>query len=125
MDAIIYIAALSGVSYELHEAAIVDGAGKFKRILHIDLPSITPTIVTILILNMGRIMNVSFEKVLLMQSSVNIKVSEVIATYVYSRGIQGGQYSFTTAVTIFNSLINTTLILIVNAISKKFDNGLW
>lgn len=125
-NAIIYIAALSGISGDLHEAAIVDGAGKFKRVLHVDLPGIMPTIVTMLILNMGQIMNISFEKVLLMQTPVNLSVAEVISTYVYARGIQGGQYSFSTAVTLFNSLINTFMIVTVNGIVRKVsDKSLW
>ena len=127
-NSIIYIAALSSVSNELHEAAQIDGASRFKRILHIDLPSILPTAVTLLILNCGHIMSVGFEKVFLMQNPLNLKYSEVISTYVYKIGIAsgGGDFSYSTAIGLFNSVINFILILTVNAISKKIsETSLW
>lgn len=125
-SAIIYIAALSGVSPELHEAAIMDGASKFQRIIHVNLPAIMPTIVIMLIMAVGGIMNVSFEKVLLMQTDSNLMVSEVISTYVYKLGIQKAQYSLSAAVGLFNNLINVTLLIIVNKISAKVsDTSLW
>ena len=125
-SAVIYIAALSGVSPELHEAAIMDGATKMQRIIHVNLPAIMPTIVIMLIMSVGGIMNLSFEKVLLMQTDSNLMVSEVISTYVYKLGIQKAQYSLSSAVGLFNNLINVTLLVIVNKISAKLsETSLW
>ena len=125
-NAIIYLAALSGVSTELHEAAIMDGASKIKRILHVDLPAILPTVMIILVMNFGSIMSLGFEKAYLMQNSQNISSSEIIATYVYKMGLLNAQYGFSTAVGLFNSVINCTLLIIVNKVSKKIsDVGLW
>ncbi len=118
-SAIIYLAALSGVSPELHEAAVVDGANKIKRIWNIDIPAILPTIIILLILNCGQIMSIGFEKAFLMQNSLNIGTSEIIPTYVYKMGLLNAQYGFSTAVGLFNSVINCTLLFIVNKISKK------
>lgn len=124
--AVIYIAALSSVSPELHEAAIMDGAGRMQRIRHINLPAIMPTIVVMLIMTVGGIMNLSFEKVLLMQKDGNMMVSEVISTYVYKLGIQRAQYSLSSAVGLFNNIINLILLVTVNKISRKVsDNSLW
>jgi len=124
--AVIYIAALSGVSPELHEAAIMDGAGRMQRIRHINLPAIMPTIVVMLIMTVGGIMNLSFEKVLLMQKDGNMMVSEVISTYVYKLGIQRAQYSLSSAVGLFNNVINLLLLVTVNKISRKVsENSLW
>ena len=122
-SAIIYIAALAGVSPELHEAAIIDGANKLQRIIHIDLPAIKPTIVITLILNCGSIMGVGFEKAFLMQNPMNTGVSEVIATYVYKTGLIAGDYGFSTAVGLFNSLVNCILLLSVNAAAKKLGES--
>jgi len=122
-NAIIYIAALAGVSPELHEAAIIDGATKFQRIKYIDLPSIAPTIVITLILSAGSIMSVGFEKAFLMQNSLNAEVSEIIATYIYKVGLLSGQYGFSTAVGLFNSVINCILLLSVNKIAKKMGHS--
>jgi len=116
---IIYIAALSTVDMELHEAARIDGATRRQRIWHINLPTITPTIVILFILSMGNILTVGFEKIWLMQNNLNTEVSEVIATYVYKRGIQNLNYSFSTAVGLFNNVINVAVLLIFNAISRK------
>lgn len=118
-NAIIYLAALSGVSPELHEAAVVDGASKIKRIWHIDIPVIFPTIIILLILNCGQIMSIGFEKAFLMQNSLNIGTSEIIPTYVYKMGLLNAQYSFSTAVGLFNSVINCTLLFVVNKIAKR------
>lgn len=124
--AIIYLAALSGVSPELHEAAIVDGASKVKRIWHIDIPTILPTIVILLVLNFGQVMSLGFEKAFLMQNSLNIGKSEIISTYVYKIGLINAQYGFSTAVGLFNSVINCTLLALVNKLSKKIgQSGLW
>lgn len=118
-SAIIYIAALAGVSPEFHEAAIMDGATKFKRMLHIDLPTILPTVVILLILNVGNLMAVGFEKAFLMQNNLNLEVSEVIATYVYKIGLLNAQHSFATAVGLFNSVVNLILLLLVNLVARK------
>ena len=121
-DAIIYIAALAGVSPDLHEAAIVDGASKFQRLLHIDLPTILPTIIIMLILACGNIMSVGYEKVYLMQNGTNTAVSEVISTHVYKVGLRSAQFSYATAVGLFNSVVNFILIISVNAISSKVSD---
>ncbi len=124
--AVIYIAALAGVSPDLHEAATIDGATRFQRILHVNLPAIMPTIVIMLIMSVGGIMNLSFEKVLLMQTDSNLMVSEVISTYVYKLGIQKAQYSLSTAVGLFNNAINLILLVSVNKISRRIsENSLW
>ena len=117
--AIIYVAALSSVNTELYEAARIDGATTLKTIWYIDLPSIMPTIVMMLILNVGNLMSVSYEKILLMQSGMNIMTSEVISTYVYKIGLAGAQYSYATAIGLFNSVINFILLIITNTIAKK------
>lgn len=125
---IIYIAALSGVPQDLHEAAIMDGAGLVQRIRHIDIPSIMPTICILLILDCGKILNVGYEKVYLMQNNLNLVSSEVISTYVYKQGLTAStpQYSYSTAVSIFTSVINLVLMLTVNKITDKFSgNGIW
>lgn len=125
-SSIIYLAALSVVSPELHEAAIVDGAVKIQRIIHIDIPTIAPTIIILLILQLGRIMNIGFEKAFLMQNDLNAKTSEIISTYVYKRGIVGAQYSFSGAVGLFNSVVNMTILVSVNFLSKKVSgSSLW
>ncbi|WP_379891699.1 ABC transporter permease [Marinicrinis lubricantis] len=125
---IIYLAALAGVSPEIHEAATIDGASRFQRILHVDLPGIMPTIVTLLILNAGMIMGIGFEKIFLMQNPLNISSSEVISTYVYSVSLASNapNYSYATAIGLFNSVINLALIMTVNQIAKKVGGtSLW
>lgn len=117
-DAIIYIAALSSVAPELHEAAIIDGANRFQRMIHINLPCIMPTIIIMFILRMGSMMSVGFEKIYLLQNSLNMEASDVISTYVYRIGLQNAQYSFSAAVGLFNSVINFALLLIFNWLSK-------
>ena len=125
-NAIIYMAALSGVDQQMHEAAIVDGANKLQRMLKIDLPSITPTIVMLLILQMGGIMSLGFEKAFLMQNDLNLRSSQIIATYVYELGLIKADYSFSTAVGLFNNVINVTLMVLANTFSKKVLNeSLW
>ena len=118
-SAIIYIAALSGVDPSLHEAAQIDGATRMQRIIHINIPVILPTIMIQLILKMGQLINVGYEKIYLMQNDLNVDVSEVISTYVYKRGIINTNYSFSTAVGLFNNVVNVTLLLLANYISKK------
>lgn len=122
---IIYIAALSGVSPELHEAAIVDGASIPQRIWHVDLPSILPTITIMLILQCGSILSVGYEKIYLMQNSLNLGTSEIISTYVYKQGIASSipQYSYSTAVGLFVSIVNVVMLLIVNKITDKLSGS--
>ena len=119
-SSIIYISALSGVDYEMHEAAIVDGATKVQRILHIDLPSIKPTIVMMLILQLGSLMNVGFEKVFLLQNTLNKQAASVISTYVYEVGLINSDYGYSTAIGLFNSVINMILLVGANWFCKKF-----
>ena len=120
-NSIIYIAALSSVDPNLHEAAEIDGATRMQRIIHINLPTIMPTIIIMLIMAVGNIASVGYEKVYLLQNDLNIEVSEVISTYVYKRGIIGSNHSFSTAVGLFNNVINVVMLLIANTISKKFS----
>ena len=119
--AIIYLAALSTVNQELHEAASIDGASRIKRIWHINLPTIKPTIVILLILSIGSIVGVGFEKAFLLQNNLNLEASEVISTYVYRRGIISGNYSFASAVGLFNSVVNGLLLVIANFIARNVN----
>lgn len=112
--AIIYLAALSGVNPELYEAAKVDGASRVQKIMNVDIPSIIPVTVVMLVLNVGNIMKLGFEKIYLMQNPLNLSTSEVISTYVYKVGLIGADFSFSAAVGLFNSVINLVLLLIVN-----------
>ena len=118
-SAIIYIAALSGVDPSLHEAAAVDGASRMQRIIHINLPVIMPTVIIMLIMSVGNIASVGYEKVYLLQTDLNVSVSEVISTYVYKRGIISQNYSFSAAVGLFNNVINVIMLLVANTISRK------
>ena len=118
-SSIIYISALSGVDYQLHEAAIVDGATKLQRMIHVDLPSIKSTIIMLFILQMGSVMNVGFEKVFLLQNSLNLSSSSVISTYVYNVGLINSDYGYSTAVGLFNSVINVVLLVAANQAAKK------
>lgn len=125
-SSIIYIAALSGVSPELHESAVIDGANILQRIWHIDIPTIMPTMIILLIMSCGNIMNVGYEKVYLMQNDLTVDVSEVISTYVYKIGLQNNQFSFSTAVGLMNNVINFVILIAANKISNKiFGSGLW
>ena len=124
--AIIYLAALAAVDPQLHEAAVMDGATRLQRIWHINLPSILPTIVILLILQMGNFMLVGFEKIYLMQNPLNLSTSEVIQTYVYKTGLLQAQYSFSTAVGMFNAVINFVVLIAFNQIAKRVSGtGLW
>lgn len=118
-NSVIYIAALAGVNPELHEAAIVDGANKLQRILHIDLPAIMPTAIILLIMSTGNMLSLGFEKVYLMQNDLNLGVSEIISTYVYKIGLLNAQYSYSTAIGLFNNVINLVVLLTVNKIADK------
>lgn len=123
---IIYLAALSAVDPQLHEAAIMDGASRVRRIWHINLPAIVPTIIILLILNMGSVLSVGFEKILLLQNSLNMESSDVISTFVYRSGLLDAQYSFSTAVGLFNSVVNAALLIAVNRIARRTsETSLW
>lgn len=125
-SSIIFFAALSGVSKELQEAAIVDGASRIKRIWHVDIPAILPTVIIMFIFNCGSIINIGYEKIFLMQNDMNAGASEVISTYMYKVGLKNGNYGLSTAVGLFNSLVSFTLLIIVNTISKKLtETSLW
>ena len=126
-SAIIYIAALSNVDPQQHEAAILDGATRFQRVIHIDLPAIMPMISVMLIMSIGGLMGVGYEKALLMQTDGNLQVSELISTYVYKRGLTGvPDQAYATAIGLFNSVINVVLLIIANTTSKRFsENSLW
>lgn len=121
-NCIIYVAALSGVDPTLHEAATLDGASRIQRILHINLPTIMPTIVIMLIMRVGHIMSIGADKVLLMKNDLNSSTAEVIGTYVYSRGLLSGDFSYGTAVGLFTNVINLIMLLIVNSISAKVSD---
>ena len=125
---IIYTAALAGVDPTYHEAAQIDGATRLQRIWHIDLPAIAPTIITMLILRVGDIMSVGFEKVYLMQNGMNLAASEIISTYEYQVGLGGSSsnFSYAAAIGLFNSIVNLIMIVIVNNVAKKVsDTSLW
>ena len=128
-SAIIYIATLSGVDMGLHEAAQLDGASRLQRVWHVDLPHLKPTIVILLIMGIGRIMSVGFEKAFLMQNSLNLQYSELISTYVYRVGLSasyGSDFSYAAAVDLFNSALNLVLVLCANTVSKRVsETSLW
>ncbi|HEY5584408.1 MAG TPA: ABC transporter permease subunit [Ruminiclostridium sp.] len=125
-NAIIYIASLSSIDPSLYEAATVDGASRLQKIIHVDIPGILPTIIILLILEAGKLMSVGFEKVFLMQNDLNLINSEIISTYVYKIGLLNAQFSFSTAVGLFNSVVNFILILSVNKMAKRWgDISLW
>ncbi|GIN59063.1 sugar ABC transporter permease [Lederbergia ruris] len=125
-SAIIYLAALAGVNPELHEAARVDGASRFQRIIHINIPAIIPVMVILLILDVGNLLSVGFEKIYLLQNPLNMEASDVIQTYVYRAGLLEGQYSFSAAVGLFNSIVTLILLIIVNYIARRTtNNSLW
>lgn len=125
-SAIIYIAALAGIGTDLYEAARIDGASKWQLVRHIDLPGILPTATMMLILEMGKIMNIGFQKAYLMQNGLNISASEIIPTYIYKIGLIDAQYSYSAAISLFNNLINIILLVTVNKIAQKTsENSLW
>ncbi|WP_308640059.1 ABC transporter permease [Paenibacillus silvisoli] len=124
--AVIYLAALAGVDPSLYEAAKVDGASRLQKIWYVDLPGILPTTVIILILSLGNIMGVGFEKIYLLQNPLNTATSEIIATYVYKIGLLNANYSFATAVGLFNSVVNLILLALVNAVARRTSRtSLW
>lgn len=123
---IIYLAAIAGINQELYEAALIDGAGRLKQTWHITLPGILPTIMTLLILRIGNIMSVSFEKILLLQNDMNIEVSDVISTFVYRKGLEEAVYGYSTAVGLFNSAVSLLFLFSANFASRKLtENSLW
>ncbi len=118
-DAIIYIAALAGVSLDLIEAAKIDGANRLQIVLHVNIPHILPTIVTLLILRTGSVLSVGFEKIFLMQTPLNLEASRVLSTYVYEMGIQNSRLDYSTAVGLFNNVVNVVVLILVNTVAKK------
>lgn len=120
-SSILYIAALAGVDVSLYEAAAIDGASRIQKVIHVDLPSIAPTIVITLILSAGSILSIGFEKVFLLQNPANYYASEIIATFVYKTGIEQAQFSFSTAVGLFNALVNCIMLILVNKIADKIS----
>lgn len=125
-DSIIFVAALSGIDPTLYEAAIMDGAGRFKRVWHVTLPSIMPTIVILLILRIGNMMTLGWEKIVLLYNQMTFETADVISTYVYRRGLIQFDYSFSTAMGLFNSVVNFILLILANAISRKVnETSLW
>ena len=125
-SAVIYLAALSGIDPALHESARIDGASRLQRIRHVDLPGIMPTAVIILVLGVGNIMSIGFEKAFLLQNPLNQAQSEIIATYVYKTGLLNADFSMATAIGLFNSVVNLFLLLGVNFAAKRITgNGLW
>ncbi|MFH5185286.1 ABC transporter permease [Paenibacillus sp. TAB 01] len=125
-NAIIYMAALAGISPDLYEAAAMDGASRFKRLLNVSLPGIMPTIIVLLILRAGQLLNVGFEKILLMQNSANMAASDVISTYVYRVGLMESSFSFAAAVGLFNSVCNFIILLLANYLARRVSSSsLW
>lgn len=121
-DSILYIATLSAVDPTLYEAATMDGASKWKKMIHIDVPALLPTATVMFILRMGSVMSVGFEKIYLLQNTLNSSTSEIISTYVYKMGFISNQYSLSSAIGLFNNVINLALLLLVNQISKKLSD---
>ncbi|WP_168120450.1 ABC transporter permease subunit [Paenibacillus sp. HB172176] len=124
-SAIIYLAALSTIDTSLYEASSLDGAGKFRQIWHITLPGIRSTIILLLILSMGQVMEVGFDKVFVLQNNAVANVSEVISTYIYKTGLQSGQFSLASAIGFFESFVGLVLIVTANRIARRFDQQLW
>lgn len=123
--AIVYLAAMTAINPELHEAARMDGASRMQRIRFINLPAISPTIIILLILGIGRLMSVGFEKIYLMQNPLNMDSSDVIQTFVYRSGLLQAQFSFATAVGLFNNVINFVILVVFNGIARRSETSLW
>lgn len=125
-SSIIYYATLTSVDTSLYEAAEIDGANRFQKMLNISIPALVPTIVTLLLMQLGNVMNVGFEKVLLIQNPSTYSTSDILSTYVYRMGIGQAKYSFASAVGLFNNLVGLVVLLFFNAVAKKFsDTSLW
>ena len=123
---IIYLSALSGVDSQLYEAAEIDGAGKWKQLLHVTLPGITPTIIVMLILRIGRMMSMGYEKTILLYNSATYETADIISSYIYRIGLGNLDWSYSTAIGLFNSVINLILLLFANLVSRKFsETSLW
>lgn len=123
---IVYLAALTAIDESLYEAAELDGAGRLRQTIHITIPAIVPTIITLLILRMGTILNVGYEKIILLYNGATMDAADVISSYLYRRGLVNNDYSFSTAVGLFNSVINFVIIWFVNYLSRKYtESGLW
>ena len=123
---VIYSAAISGIDEAQYEAAVIDGANKFQRIWHVTIPGILPTIVIVFIMSLGGIMSVGYEKIYLMQNELNVQASEVISTYVFKSGLLGADYSFSTAVGLFNNIINFIILALTNKFAKSVgETSLW
>ncbi len=124
--AVIYIAALAGIDPQLSESAILDGVTRLKRIRYIDLPTIAPTVTIMLLMGIGGIMSIGYEKTYLLQNNLNLDVSELISTYIYKRGLLNFEFSYSTAIGLFNSVVNLVLLISANAISKRVsETSLW
>lgn len=125
-NCIIYLAALAGIDQELYEAVKIDGAGRFKQTLHVTLPGIAGTVILLLILRMGSVLNVGYEKIILLYNDYNLEKSDVISFFVYRKGLVNGDYSYSAAVGLFNSIINFAMVVIANKISNKVSGyGIW
>lgn len=125
-NSVIYLAALAGINKELYEAARIDGANTLKKIIHIDIPGIMPTFIILLILNSAHILNLGYEKIYLMQNPLNTHVSEVISTYVYKIGLISAQYSYSSAIGLFNSVVSLAVLMVVNSIARRLsETSLW
>lgn len=125
-NSIIFISALAAIDQELYEAAVIDGAGRWKQTLYITLPSLTSTIVVLLILRLGQVMNVGYEKIILMYGPSTFETGDVISSYVYRMGIVDGDYSYSTAINFFNSIVNFAILFVANAFSRKIsETSLW
>jgi putative aldouronate transport system permease protein len=125
-NTIIYLAALSGVDTELYEAVTIDGGNRFHRVLHVSIPSILPTVIIMLILRIGSLMSVGFDKIILLYNEATYKTADVISSYVYRRGLLEFSYSFSAAVGLFNNVINFILVNIANIVSRKVtETSLW
>lgn len=125
-NCIIYLAALAGIDQELYEAVKIDGAGRFKQTLHVTLPGIAGTVILLLILRMGSVLNVGYEKIILLYNDYNLEKSDVISSFVYRKGLVNGDYSYSAAVGLFNSIINFAMVVIANKISNKVSGyGIW
>lgn len=122
-NSIIYLAALTSIDPGLHEAAMIDGAGKLRRIWYVDLPGIMPTVAILLIMRFGQMMSLGFDKAYIMQNSLNYSVSEVLSTYIYKQGIKSTKYSYSAAIGLFNNLVNLIMLVTVNKISDKMSGN--
>lgn len=125
-NSIVYVAAISAVNTELYDSVSIDGGGRWSRLWHVTLPGISPTIIVMFVLRVGRIMSVGYEKVILLQNSLNMEASDVISSYTYRMGLQNGDYGYATAVGMFNAILNLIILVVANKLSEKFtEQSLW